>query len=107
MNATIYNADSAAHIRIVMLALIAAIAISGFAISVRLGGNDGMLANTHASRVLKAQALRRQPTATLFPVHQSALFQPAFSRLISCLTSVTLSIPPTSDSSLLVTTART
>ncbi|MDE2331505.1 MAG: hypothetical protein KGK16_12090 [Bradyrhizobium sp.] len=90
-----------------MLALIAAIAISGFAISVRLGANDGMQANMHASRVLKAQVLRRQPTATSFAVHQSALFQPAFSRLISRLTSVKLSIPPTSDGSLLATTART
>jgi hypothetical protein len=75
MNATIYNADSATHIRIVTLALMAAIAISGFAISVRLGASDGMQANMHAGRVLKAQVLR----PSHITVHRSALFQPAFS----------------------------
>jgi len=77
MNATIYNADSATHIRIVTLALMAAIAISGFAISVRLGASDGMQANMHAGRVLKAQVLRPIATsqcteARCFSAHSAA-----------------------------------
>jgi hypothetical protein len=63
MNATIHNADRATHMRIVALALVAAIAVSGFAISARLSGSGGMRANASASHVLKAQAPANQPTA--------------------------------------------
>ena len=62
MNATMHNADRATHMRIVALALIATIAVSGFAISARLDGG-GMWANASASHVLKAQAPANQPTA--------------------------------------------
>ncbi len=62
MNSMIHTADRATHMRVVALALIAAIAVTGFAISVRLSAG-GMQANMSTSRVLKAQAPGVQPTA--------------------------------------------
>ncbi len=54
MNSSIHTADRATHMRILALALIAAIAVTGFAISVRLSANGGMQANMSVDRVLKA-----------------------------------------------------
>jgi hypothetical protein len=62
MNSTIHNADRATHIRIVALALIASIAVTGFAISARLSAGE-MQANVNTSRVVKAQLPGGQPTA--------------------------------------------
>ena len=56
MNATIHAADRATHIRIVAMALIAAIAVTGFAASIRFNSIVGMQANANASRSLKARA---------------------------------------------------
>jgi hypothetical protein len=44
MNSTIYGADRATHIRIVVMALIAAIAVAGFAISAQLGSDPAVQA---------------------------------------------------------------
>jgi hypothetical protein len=63
MNSAIHNADRATHMRIVALALIAAIAVTGFAISVRLSAGGGMQANLNTSHALKAQVFGIQPTA--------------------------------------------
>lgn len=82
MNTTIHNADGAVHVCIVTLALMAAIAITGFAIAVRLDASNGMQPNIHASRTLKAPVQRRRPIATSLAVHRSALFRPAFSQVI-------------------------
>jgi hypothetical protein len=62
MNSTMHNADRATHMRIVTLALIAAIAVTGLAISVRLSVG-GMQANLNASHALKAQGPGTQSTA--------------------------------------------
>jgi len=60
MNSTIHTADRATHLRIVALALIAAIAVTGFAISVRLS-SGGIQANMNTG-VMKAQIPVSQPT---------------------------------------------
>jgi len=61
MNSTIHTADRATHLRVVALALIAAIAVTGFAISVRLSGG-GIQPNMNAG-VMRAQLPVSQPTA--------------------------------------------
>ena len=49
MNHSIHSADRATHLKIVVLALVAGIAVAGIAISGRSNGND-----SQASRVVKA-----------------------------------------------------
>ena len=49
MNHSIHSADRATHLKIVVMALVAAIAVSGFAISARSGGDYSQTA-----RVIKA-----------------------------------------------------
>ncbi len=62
MNSTIYSADRATHIRIVALALIAAILVAGFAASVRLSSSSRLQAEMNTGRGDKAQTPSRQPT---------------------------------------------
>ena len=49
MNHSIYTADRATHLKIVVMALVAGIAVAGFAVSARSGADYGQTA-----RVLKA-----------------------------------------------------
>ena len=52
MNHSIYSADRSTHLKIVVVALVAGIAVAGFSISARTGSDD-----TYAqSRVIKAGA---------------------------------------------------
>jgi hypothetical protein len=49
MNHSIHSADRATHLKIVVMALVAGVAVAGIAISARTGGNDSQTA-----RIVKA-----------------------------------------------------
>ena len=51
MNHSIYSADRMTHLKIVVVALVAGIAVAGFGISARFNSDDGY---TQTARVLKA-----------------------------------------------------
>lgn len=51
MNHSIYSADRSTHLKIVVVALVAGIAVAGLGITARLGANDGY---TETARVIKA-----------------------------------------------------
>lgn len=51
MNHSIYSADRTTHLKIVVVALAAGIAVAGFAISTRMSADDGY---TQTARVIKA-----------------------------------------------------
>jgi hypothetical protein len=51
MNHSIYSADRSTHLKIVVVALIAGIAVAGFSISARNSSDDGF---TQTARVMKA-----------------------------------------------------
>jgi L-asparaginase/Glu-tRNA(Gln) amidotransferase subunit D len=51
MNHSIYSADRSTHLKIVVIALVAGIAVAGFGISARNFSDDG---TTQAARVIKA-----------------------------------------------------
>jgi hypothetical protein len=51
MNHSIYSADRSTHLKIVVVALVAGIAVAGLGISARSGSDDGY---TQTARVIKA-----------------------------------------------------
>jgi hypothetical protein len=51
MNHSIYSADRTTHLKIVVVALVAGIAVAGFGISARMNADDGY---TQTARVIKA-----------------------------------------------------
>jgi hypothetical protein len=51
MNHSIYSADRSTHLKIVIVALVAGIAVAGFGISARTSSDDG---TTQTARVMKA-----------------------------------------------------
>lgn len=51
MNHSIYSADRSTHLKIVVVALIAGIAVAGFSISARTTADEGY---TQTARVIKA-----------------------------------------------------
>lgn len=51
MNHSIYSADRSTHLKIVVVALVAGIAVMGFGISARSFSDDGL---TQTARVIKA-----------------------------------------------------
>ena len=51
MNHSIYSADRSTHLKIVVMALVAGIAVTGFGISARVFSDDG---STQTARVIKA-----------------------------------------------------
>jgi len=53
MNHSIYSADRSTHLKIVVVALIAGIAVAGFSISARTTSDEGYT-QTATARVLKA-----------------------------------------------------
>jgi hypothetical protein len=52
MNHSIYSADRSTHLKIVIVALVAAISVTSLGIFARVNGGDG--ANTQTVRVIKA-----------------------------------------------------
>ena len=53
MNHSIYSADRTTHLKIVVVALVAGIAVAGFGISARTGSDDSY---AQSARVIKAGA---------------------------------------------------
>jgi hypothetical protein len=51
MNHSIYSADRMTHLKIVVVALVAGIAVAGFGISARVNSDEGY---TQTARVIKA-----------------------------------------------------
>jgi hypothetical protein len=51
MNHSIYSADRSTHLKVVVVALVAGIAVAGLGITARLGADDGY---TQTARVIKA-----------------------------------------------------
>ncbi|MGY0575999.1 hypothetical protein ACTGJ9_037375 [Bradyrhizobium sp. RDM12] len=51
MNHSIYSADRSTHLKIVVVALVAGIAVAGFGITARTGSDGGL---TQTARVIKA-----------------------------------------------------
>ena len=51
MNHSMYSADRSTHLKIVVMALVAGIAVAGFGISARTFSDDG---STQTARVIKA-----------------------------------------------------
>jgi len=51
MNHSIYSADKSTHLKIVVVALVAGIAVAGFGISARTSSDDGY---AQSARVMKA-----------------------------------------------------
>ncbi|MDE2376373.1 hypothetical protein [Bradyrhizobium sp.] len=51
MNHSIYSADRATHLKIVVVALVAGIVVAGFGITARMGSDEGL---TQTARVIKA-----------------------------------------------------
>ncbi|MBC9879072.1 hypothetical protein G8O24_17165 [Bradyrhizobium sp. INPA01-394B] len=51
MNHSIYSADRSTHLKIVVVALVAGIAVAGFSVTARTGSDDGL---TQTARVIKA-----------------------------------------------------
>jgi hypothetical protein len=51
MNHSIYSADRTTHLKIVVVALVAGIAVAGFGISARMNSDDGY---TQTARIIKA-----------------------------------------------------
>lgn len=51
MNHSIYSADRSTHLKVVIVALVAGIAVAGFGISARSNPDDG---TTQTARVIKA-----------------------------------------------------
>ena len=51
MNHSIYSADRMTHLKVVVVALIAGVAVAGFGISARVNADDGY---TQTARIVKA-----------------------------------------------------
>ncbi|MBB4364432.1 hypothetical protein GGD65_005490 [Bradyrhizobium sp. CIR18] len=51
MNHSIYSADRATHLKVVVVALVAGIAVAGLGITARTGSDHGL---TQSARVIKA-----------------------------------------------------
>ncbi|MCK1424519.1 hypothetical protein IVA87_04095 [Bradyrhizobium sp. 147] len=51
MNHSIYSADRATHLKIVVVALVAGIVVAGLGITARTGSDEGL---TQSARVIKA-----------------------------------------------------
>ncbi len=53
MNHSIYSADRMTHLKIVVVALVAAIAIAGFSVTARIGSDDGLVQTARNAAPLK------------------------------------------------------
>jgi hypothetical protein len=65
MNHSIYSADRTTHLKIVVVALVAGIALAGFGISARSNSDDGYTQTAHVIKAGKAVAITSSDTSTV------------------------------------------
>jgi hypothetical protein len=65
MNHSIYSADRATHLKIVVVALVAGIAVAGFGISARNASDDGYAQTAHVIKAGKAVTVTSSDTSTV------------------------------------------
>ncbi len=54
MNHSIYSADRMTHLKVVVVALVAAIAIAGLSVTARVGADDGLMQTARSTAPVKA-----------------------------------------------------
>jgi hypothetical protein len=65
MNHSIYSADRTTHIKIVVVALVAGIAVAGFGISARTNSDDGYSQTARVIKAGKAVTITSSDTSTV------------------------------------------
>jgi hypothetical protein len=65
MNHSIYSADRSTHLKIVVVALIAGIAVAGFGISARSTSDEGFTQTARVMKAGKAVAITSADTSTV------------------------------------------
>ena len=65
MNHSIYSADRSTHLKIVVVALVAGIAVAGFSISARTGSDDGYTQTARITKAGKPVAITSATTSTV------------------------------------------
>lgn len=65
MNHSIYSADRMTHLKIVVVALVAGIAVAGFGISARSTTDDGYTQTARVMKAGKAVAITSADTSTV------------------------------------------
>ncbi|MDB5604597.1 MAG: hypothetical protein JWP25_1497 [Bradyrhizobium sp.] len=65
MNHSIYSADRTTHLKIVVVALVAGIAVAGFSISARINSDDGYAQTAHVIKAGKAVTMTSSNTSVV------------------------------------------
>ena len=65
MNHSIYSADRATHLKVVVVALVTAVALAGFGISARGGSNDGYAQTAGVIKIGKPMMVTSSNAATI------------------------------------------
>lgn len=65
MNHSLYSADRATHLKVVVLALFGAVLVAGIGVGARLGASDNMAAMRSTTAPVKAEALMQKAPAPL------------------------------------------
>jgi len=65
MNHSIYSADRTTHIKIVVVALVAGIAVAGFGISARTNSDEGYSQTARVMKAGKAVTITSSETSTV------------------------------------------
>ena len=65
MNHSIYSADRSTHLKIVVIALVAGIAVAGFGISARTSSDEGFTQTARVMKAGKAVAITSADTSTV------------------------------------------
>jgi hypothetical protein len=65
MNHSIYSADRTTHLKIVVVALVAGIAVAGFSISARINSDDGYTQTAHVIKAGKAVTMTSSNTSVV------------------------------------------
>ena len=63
MNHSIYSADRTTHLKIVVVALVAGIAVAGLGISARIGSADGLTQTAHVIKAGKPMVVTSSGTS--------------------------------------------